>query len=115
MSLSVGRTPLAARFGRHIYSADHVPRPKPAPDLALHACRQLGVEAHESVFIDDNFHGIHCAKAAGCIAVGFVAPSDDRVGHAKTLHDAGADHVVSGMAEFHDLLTILTSEILEDA
>lgn len=115
LSVSLCRTSLAARFGSHIYSADHVAHPKPAPDLALHACRQLGVEPHEAVFIDDNFHGINCAKAAGCIAVGFVAPSDERAGHAETLRAAGADHVVNGMAEFHDLLSTLTSNILEDA
>ncbi len=75
-----------------------------------HACRQLGIAPHEAVFIDDNFHGIHCAKAAGCIAVGFVAPSDDRKGHAETLRAEGGDHVVHGMAEFHGLLKTLTSE-----
>lgn len=115
LELSIGRTPLAAHFGGHVYSAEHVAQPKPAPDLALHACRQLGVDPREAVFIDDNIHGIHCAKEAGCMAVSFVAPSDDRVGHADTLRAAGADHVVNGMSEFHDLLATLLNNILEEA
>lgn len=113
LDLSVCRTPLARYFGRHIYSAEHVKHPKPAPDLALHACRELDVLPREAVFIDDNIHGIGCAKAAGCIAVGFVGPSEDRPHHDRTLRAAGADHIVHSMSEFHTLLTHLTTDILE--
>lgn len=113
LELSICRTPLAAYFGRHVYSAEHVAQPKPAPDMALHACRELGVLPHEAIFIDDNIHGIRCAREAGCIAVGFVGPSDDRHDHDQTLRAAGADHVVNGMSDFHALLTTLTTEIFE--
>lgn len=115
LARSVCRTPIAARFGRHIYSAEHVDRPKPAPDLALHACHALGIAPAEALFIDDNTHGIDCALAAGCIAVGFVAPSDDRPAQADALRAAGAHHVARGMDEFHALLTSLTARTLEDA
>ncbi|MFC0278662.1 HAD family hydrolase [Falsigemmobacter intermedius] len=113
LDLSLCRTPLAARFGRHIWSADHVTNPKPAPDLALHACREFGIAPAQALFIDDNYHGIHCAKAAGCVAVGFIAPSDSRPDHGKTLRDAGADYVVHGMGEFHALLASLTFASVE--
>ncbi|WP_103174635.1 HAD family phosphatase [Paracoccus sp. SY] len=104
---SIARTPLAARFGSHIYSAEHVAAPKPAPDLALFACERLGVAPEQAIFIDDNPHGVLCAAAAGCLAVGFIGPSEHRQGHAQVLHDAGADHVVHGMAEFRELLSRL--------
>lgn len=104
---SIARTPLAARFGPHVYSAEHVAAPKPAPDLALFACERLGVAPERAIFIDDNPHGVLCAAAAGCLAVGFIGPSDHRESHARTLRDAGADHVVRGMAEFRDLLSRL--------
>lgn len=113
LDLSICRTKLAAHFGRHIYSAEHVARAKPAPDLALHACRELGVAPREAIFVDDNIHGVRCAKEAGCIAVGFVGPSDDRPHHDRTLRAAGADHIVHGMTEFHTLLSNLTTDILE--
>lgn len=108
LDLSIATTRLAGFFGPHIYSAEHVARPKPAPDMALHACAALGIAPHEAVFIDDNIHGIACAKAAGCVAVGFVGPSDHRHGHADTLRAAGADHVVTSMAAFAALLHSLT-------
>lgn len=105
---SIARTPLAGRFGPHIYSAEHVAAPKPAPDLALYACQKLGVASEQAIFIDDNPHGVLCAAAAGCLAVGFIGPSDHRHSHAQVLRDAGADHVVHGMAEFHGLLSRLS-------
>ncbi|MBV0893437.1 HAD family phosphatase [Paracoccus sp. Z118] len=101
---SIARTPLAGRFGPHIYSAEQVAAPKPAPDLALFAAERLGVAPEQAIFIDDNPHGVLCAVAAGCLAVGFIGPSEHRSGHAQVLRDAGADHVVHGMGEFHDLL-----------
>ena len=104
---SIVRTSLASRFGTHIYSAEHVPAPKPAPDLALYACEKLGVAPEQAIFIDDNPHGVLCAAAAGCLAVGFIGPSEHRHGHAQVLRNAGADHVVHGMAEFRDLLAHL--------
>ena len=104
---SIARTPLVGRFGAHIYSAEHVPAPKPAPDLALFACEKLGVAPEQAIFLDDNPHGVLCAAAAGCLAVGFIGPSDFRPGHAQVLRDAGADHVVHGMVEFHSLLSRL--------
>ncbi|WP_028028219.1 HAD family hydrolase [Gemmobacter nectariphilus] len=108
LDLSIRRTPLAARFGAHIYSADDVAAPKPAPDMALFAAARLGVAPAHAVFVDDNTHGIRCAVAAGCLAVGFIGPSDHRPGHADVLRAAGAAHVVHGMAEFHALLTRLS-------
>ncbi|MDB6454910.1 HAD-IA family hydrolase, partial [Falsirhodobacter sp. 20TX0035] len=102
-----GRTALAQRFGPHIYSAQHVAAAKPAPDLALFAVARLGVPPAEAVFIDDNIHGIHCARAAGCLAVGFVGPTDHRPDQAGVLRRAGADHVVHGAEELLHLLCTL--------
>ena len=44
---------------------DSVPRPKPAPDLALHAMSRLGVGAAESVVIGDSAADIAMGRAAG--------------------------------------------------
>lgn len=110
LALSLGRTPLASRFGAHIYSAEHVAAAKPAPDLALFAATRLGVAPRQAIFIDDNIHGIACARAAGCTSVGFVGPSDHRPGHASTLRAAGANHVIRGTAELLALLRTLIPE-----
>ena len=44
---------------------DSVPRPKPAPDLAQHAMRRLGVSSAESVVIGDSSADLAMGKAAG--------------------------------------------------
>ncbi|WP_312527799.1 HAD-IA family hydrolase [Paracoccus sp. (in: a-proteobacteria)] len=105
---SIARSPLAARFLGHIYSAEHVAHAKPAPDLAVFAAKNLGVAPSEAIFIDDNPIGLSCGVAAGCLAVGFVGPSDHRKSIADDLRDAGADYIVHGMAEFHALLCDLS-------
>jgi len=115
LDLSVARTSVAAFFAGYIYSAEHVAEAKPAPDIALHACAALGVLPGEAIFIDANVAGIACARAAGCLAVGFIGHSDDRENHDRTLLAAGADHVVYGMGEFHALLRTLTSDKREVA
>ena len=111
---SLGRTPLAAFFGSHIYSADHVQHSKPAPDLALYCLAQMKMSAERAVFVDDNTHGIRCARAAGVLAIGFVGPTDHRAGHADRLRAAGADHVAHGAAALQELLTRLTQRTVED-
>ena len=44
---------------------DSAPRPKPAPDLALHAMSRLGVAPGESVVIGDSAADLAMGKAAG--------------------------------------------------
>lgn len=114
LARSLRRTPLAARFGPHIYSAEHVARPKPAPDLAIFAAARLGVAPQRAIFIDDNHHGIHCARSAGCLAIGFIGPSEHRAGHADRLRAAGAHHVVHGADALCDLLHSLSLPLLQE-
>lgn len=45
--------------------ASHVPAPKPAPDSAILAMKQLGVEPSETVMIGDSIYDLRCAKSAG--------------------------------------------------
>ncbi|WP_128254404.1 HAD family hydrolase [Falsirhodobacter deserti] len=108
LDLSLGRTPLPRRFGRHVYSAEQVARAKPAPDLALFAAGQLGIRPEDAIFIDDNVHGVACARSAGCLAVGFVGPSDHRPEQDARLRAAGAHHVVHGT---DGLLALLRTRI----
>lgn len=48
--------------------------PKPAPGIYLEACRQLGVDPHRSVAVEDSPTGMRAAKAAGLTGIG--VPSD---------------------------------------
>ena len=47
------------------YSADSVARGKPAPDIYLHAARQIGVEPENCLALEDSRWGTQAALAAG--------------------------------------------------
>jgi HAD superfamily hydrolase (TIGR01509 family) len=51
---------------------------KPAPDIYLRACQNLGVDASEALALEDSASGVAAAKAAGltCIAVPQFAETD---------------------------------------
>lgn len=42
---------------------------KPAPDVYLRACAELGADPRRSVAVEDSAHGVTAAKAAGMLAV----------------------------------------------
>lgn len=52
-----------------------VAHPKPAPDIFLEAANRLGVEPSECIVIEDSFHGVTAAKAAGMTCIGFINPN----------------------------------------
>lgn len=54
--------------------------------------------------IHAHIHGIICARAAGCHAIGFIGPSDHRPDHEARLRAAGAHDVVHGAGALLDLL-----------
>ena len=58
-------TGLLERFDGRIFSADGVERPKPAPDLFLHASTVLGVPVDRCLVIEDSPTGIAAGRAAG--------------------------------------------------
>lgn len=73
---------LRERF-QAVYSADEVPRSKPAPDLFLAAFNGLkkahgGLSPEKCLAIEDSVHGVRAAKAAGlyCIAVEHSFPRE---------------------------------------
>jgi HAD superfamily hydrolase (TIGR01509 family) len=54
-----------------IITADDVLRPKPAPDMILKVCRELGVMPSSAVFVGDTETDLIAAARAGCIFVGY--------------------------------------------
>jgi HAD superfamily hydrolase (TIGR01509 family) len=62
---TLGRVGLWDDFVGYIYSAKHVARPKPAPDLFLHAAASMGVAPIRCTVIEDSVLGVTAAVAAG--------------------------------------------------
>ncbi|MBB5754279.1 HAD family hydrolase [Prosthecomicrobium pneumaticum] len=96
LRVSLTHTKLYDRFRPYIFSAVAVgaKRPKPAPDVFLHAMAEFDADPRETVVIEDSTHGIHGAKAAGCRVIGFIGGSHSWPGHADALTAAGAETVI---------------------
>lgn len=73
MRHTLGRVGLYSRFEGRIFSATEVALGKPAPDLFLHAARQMGVAPSACVVVEDSKYGVRAARSAGMRAFGFAA------------------------------------------
>lgn len=98
--------PIMQRLGLAKRSAvmvcpDHVAQSKPAPDMLLLACQQLGVPPQSVLFIGDDARDIESGRAAGCktaaVTYGYIHP-DDNPRH------WGADVVVDHPRELRSVL-----------
>lgn len=79
----------------HIFSAEHVAHPKPAPDVYLFALEKLGLAAREALVVEDSITGVLAAKTAGIQTVGFLGAAHVHDGHGEKLLEAGADYLAS--------------------
>jgi HAD superfamily hydrolase (TIGR01509 family) len=83
-------TGLYDRFAGRIFSAVEVPNGKPAPDLFLHAARQMGVSPAACVVVEDSQYGVQAARAAGMQSFGYtgsVTPARMLEGPGTTVFD----------------------------
>lgn len=103
LKMGLEKTGLMSYFTPHIFSATDVDRPKPAPDLFLHAAQTMGFAPKECVVVEDSPAGVEGAIAAGIpIVFGFADLTP-----ASVLQDAGAQPF-SSMAELPALLASVT-------
>lgn len=96
---SVARAGLAERVGGHIFSADMVARPKPAPDVYLLAAQTLGASPARCLVIEDSATGASAALAAGMTVIGFTGAAHIPPGHADTLRQLGVAAVMAHMRQ----------------
>ncbi len=83
-----------------VFSGQDVARPKPHPDLYLHAAAALVVDPADCVVIEDSSTGATGAVAAGMRVLGYAADADPEV-----LRAVGAE-VFYDMAEVASLLRL---------
>lgn len=89
-----------------VFSAEQVARPKPAPDLHLHAARSLGFAPGDCLVVEDSATGVTAARAAGIPVVGFLGASHLPPDQAERLLAAGAERVVADAAALGELLGV---------
>jgi len=98
MRTTLGTTGLLSRFEGRRFSASDVARPKPAPDLYVHAAAALHGESGEVLAVEDSPLGVQAAHAAGLTVIGYaelVAP--------ERLKAAGAVTTVAQLSQLHAL------------
>ena len=98
MEVTLRHTGLWDRFEGRIFSASEVGTGKPAPDLFLHAARQMGFDPATTAVVEDSLPGIQAACAAGMRALAFARHTG-----ADVLAAAGGE-TFEDMAELPELL-----------
>ena len=87
-----------------VFSASMVDRGKPAPDLFLHAARDMAVPPGCCVVVEDSVAGVSAARAADMAVLGFSGGGHCLDGHDGILIKAGADRVFDDMTRLPSLL-----------
>jgi len=103
--LSLGLTGLLEMLEPHLYSASMVMKGKPAPDLFLHAARDMGVAPADCVVIEDSPAGIDAAHSAGMRVFAFAGAS--HAGHRALVAELAMrrpDRTFSDMRQLPDML-----------
>lgn len=104
------KTGLAPFFTGRIFSSLDTPsgKPKPAPDVFLHAAGKLGADPARTFVVEDSVHGIAGAISAGMRVIGFTGASHSYPGHADILTEAGAETVIRRWADFPTVIAALS-------
>ena len=95
--VSLETTGLVRFFAPHLFSANDVPRGKPAPDLFLHAAAKMEVDPRDCIVVEDSPVGVAAAVAAGMTPIGFVGGSHAHTQLPAQLTAAGARAVIADM------------------
>ncbi|MEZ5810761.1 MAG: HAD-IA family hydrolase [Rhizobiaceae bacterium] len=104
------RTGMKPIFDKRIFSASDTPsaKPKPAPDVFLHAAEKMQADPANTFVIEDSVHGVAGAVAAGMRVIGFTGGAHSFPGHADRLTEAGAETVINRWSGFLPVLAALT-------
>jgi HAD superfamily hydrolase (TIGR01509 family) len=94
---------LESTFGGNVFSASHVARGKPFPDIFLHAAREMRVAPSKCLVIEDSASGVEAARTAGMTAIGLLAAKHIQPGHRDRLMAAGALHVAATFKEAEEI------------
>ncbi|MBM5822051.1 MAG: HAD family hydrolase [Cyanobacteria bacterium K_Offshore_surface_m2_011] len=97
--LTLGATGLLPHFDNRIFSVTDVERPKPAPDIFLHAAQTLGAQPARCAVVEDTPTGVRAGVAAGMHVFGFSAHTPEH-----RLKEAGAHQLFSDMTCLPELL-----------
>lgn len=97
-------TALDSYFSGRAFSSKDLKKPKPAPDVFLHAATWFNVPPGECVVIEDSVPGIQAAKSAGMEVIGFMGGLHFNSVVEKKLISANANHYCSSSEDLGYIL-----------
>jgi HAD superfamily hydrolase (TIGR01509 family) len=98
---------LAKFFAAKVFTAEEVKLGKPAPDLFLHAAREMGVLPNECLVIEDSLAGVTAASLAGMQVIHYTG-GRHLSGSSSTVLEAFPDvPVLQHWKNFADLLPVI--------
>lgn len=95
-------------FKDQIFSSRQLAKPKPAPDVFLHAAQTLGYDPSDCIVIEDSRSGILAAKNANMQVIGFMGGLHFNEALKEKLYAAEADFYCTDCDELQALLAELT-------
>jgi HAD superfamily hydrolase (TIGR01509 family) len=101
---SLKRAGLTEIFGERVFSSEQVARPKPYPDVYLHAAQTLGIEPARCIVVEDSISGLNAARAAGMKTIAFVGASHIPDNYADALRAMGITRIMRSMNELPALV-----------
>lgn len=67
------------KYFNAIVTIDDVKKGKPAPDMAMKACKLLKVNPENTMLIGDSKNDMIAGKRAGCITIGYKTKGDYKI------------------------------------
>lgn len=110
VTFALQRCDLTERVSHGVFCAEHVERPKSAPDVYLLAARTVNVAPQRCLVIEDSATGVIAALQAGMRVIGFLGASHIPAEHGETLRQLGVEHLIGDMRELPDLVKRLAGE-----
>lgn len=108
---SLSQTGLKEYFPDHmIFNAAMVKRPKPDPDLFLHAAEILDTKPERTLVIEDTSTGVNAAVAAGMHVIGYTGTAEALEQRVDELTTSGAKTLVH---DFRDILRFISGSLQE--
>ncbi len=98
VEMMLAQVGLLSYFEGRVFSGHEMPRSKPHPDVYLAAARHLGADPARCLVVEDTVTGVQAGVAAGATVWGYAVLGQDR-----DLKAAGAQRVITDMAELHQL------------
>ena len=95
---------LEDHFGKNVFSAEMVEKPKPDPAVYLLAAHKLQVYPENCLVIEDSPSGATAAVRAGMQVIGFLGASHIFEGHENQLKKSGVFTTVKDMEELTEKL-----------